>query len=246
MLKLFKYEMRKTLMPKLIMLGLFVVLQGFLLYTISQGKEESTLMIAVLTVFASFLAVFFIGIYSIVTLHHDINSKQGYMLFMTPNSTYKILGAKVLECTVSVLLAGAVFFGICLLDLKLIMNKFPKLSDIQELFEMMKQVANLEINIDMAKALTFVFETVIEWVETVVLAFFADVLATSLLKGKKLGGLLAFLLFIVLSTLAGKLVSLVSGAVPSQTLLLKSIAVLAVCIAGWIATARLMEKKLSV
>ncbi|MCQ2457485.1 MAG: hypothetical protein MJ142_02005 [Clostridia bacterium] len=246
MLKLFKYEMRKTLTAKLIMLGLFAVLEGFFLYELLKGNEESALLVTLLVVIASFIGMFFIGIRSIVTLHHDINSKQGYMLFMTPNSNYRILGAKVLEFVISVLLAGFVFFGISLLDCKLLMNKFPKLSDIQDLMEMLKQAAGFKISIDLTSALTFVFQTVLSWLETVVLAFFADVLATSLLKGKKLGGLLAFILFIVLSVLTGELVSRIANLVPKQEVLLRCAAVLVICVGVWIATARLMEKKLSV
>ena len=46
-----------------------------------------------------------IGLASVVTLHRDVSTKQSYMLFMTPNSSYSILGAKMLENGLSILLA---------------------------------------------------------------------------------------------------------------------------------------------
>ena len=51
------------------------------------------------------------GLESVFVLHRDMNTKQSYMLFMPPNSCYKILGAKVLECGAAILIAGAFFFA---------------------------------------------------------------------------------------------------------------------------------------
>ena len=61
--------------------------------------------------------VFYIGLENILTLYRDLNSKQSYMLFLTPKSSYEILGAKILENGISILMAGAFFIVLAVFDL---------------------------------------------------------------------------------------------------------------------------------
>lgn len=58
-------------------------------------------------ILCAFFGVFYIGLEGIMTLYRDLNSKQSYMLFLTPKSSYEILGAKILENGISILMAGA-------------------------------------------------------------------------------------------------------------------------------------------
>lgn len=247
MLKLFKYEMRKTLLPKLIMLGMILCLEGIFIYTLLSSKEDSATLLLILLMLASFVGVLFIGIQAIITLHRDMNTKQSYMLFMTPNSCYAILGAKALECLVSVVLASLAFFGICLLDCRWILARFDRLAQLQEFITDILSMVGKDLLPDLPTVAVYATNTVVSWIETVMLAFFADVLATALLKGKKFGGFLSFILFLVLSVIAGKLVSLIRPAGSGNaSLLLRSVAMLAISAAVYAATANLMEKKLSV
>ena len=48
-------------------------------------------------VMCTIFGVIYIGIESVNVLHRDLNTKQSYMLFLTPKSSYQILGAKILE-----------------------------------------------------------------------------------------------------------------------------------------------------
>ena len=108
---LMKYEFRKTLIAKLIILGTTAVLEILFLLGLYTKHDSlagySTIMLTML----AFGGVLFIGLQSVMTLHRDMNTKQSYMLFMTPNSSYKILGAKVLENGLSILMACAFFFA---------------------------------------------------------------------------------------------------------------------------------------
>ena len=111
MITLLKYEFRKTLFPKLIFLATLVIMEGFFLYGHWSGRDDTKAIVMSLLIFALMFGFLLIGILSLVTLHKDMNTRQGYMLFMTPNSTYRILGAKVTECGLSLLIVGAVYFA---------------------------------------------------------------------------------------------------------------------------------------
>lgn len=247
MLQLFKYEMRKTLVAKLILFGLVLCLEGFFLYGAFADKQDTVTVTTILLIMVAALGVLFIGIQSIVTLHHDMNTKQGYMLFMTPNSNYKILGAKALECTVSVALTGVIFFGLAAADISLIFSRFGQIKELKEFIDSLMDSMKMNWDLDLPNIAAFLFSNMANWIETVMLAFFADVLASSLLKGKKLGGLLAFVLFIVLTAIAEKLVSLIPGVGNHITdWLISGGAALVISVVVYWATATLMEKKLSV
>ena len=112
MLKLMKYELRKTWFTKAILLAVTAAVEAFFLYGLYGEKEDMAAGGAFILLLLAFGGVLVIGLESVITLHRDMNTKQSHMLFMTPNSSYKILGAKVLECSLSILLTGAFFFAL--------------------------------------------------------------------------------------------------------------------------------------
>lgn len=97
MLKLMKYEFRKSASSKLILLVLTAVFElAFLGGVFFKGYNlmGTGMMFLIL---CAFFGVFYIGLEGIMTLYRDLNSKQSYMLFLTPKSSYEILGAKIME-----------------------------------------------------------------------------------------------------------------------------------------------------
>lgn len=105
---LLKYEFRKTRTVKnavLISTCIFEIL--FLLGLICNVPVllgTGTMGLS----FCATLGMLILGLVSITVLYRELNSPQSYMLFLTPNSSYKIIGAKVLENGIT--LAGG---GIC-------------------------------------------------------------------------------------------------------------------------------------
>ena len=115
MKQLLKYELRKTQAMKLIILGITAAAELAFLIALfvrnSQGNtDEIIVAMAFLLTMIAFGGILLIGIQSVLTLHRDMNTKQGYMLYMTPRNSYQILGAKMLENGISLVLAGAFFF----------------------------------------------------------------------------------------------------------------------------------------
>lgn len=246
MLRLLKYELRKTLLSKLVLLGITLFTEVIFLIGL-WGKKDNTLALgAILLFFIAIIGIGMMGLLSLVTLHRDMNTKQGYMLFMTPNSCYKILGAKVLECGISILLAGAFFFALGWLDFSLLLGQGAN-KEIWRMFTEAIKVINDKIVLDAAHVSALVFSMLASWLCTVITAYLADVISSSLLNGKKGNLLVTFILFLVLNYAISKLVQLIPstiGMVPC--LVWQGVAALALGGIMYVITARLMEKYLSV
>ncbi len=253
MLKLMKYEFRKTMFTKLILLGITAVAEAAFLISLYTNKEGSlAASIGILTLLA-IGGVLVIGLQSVLTLHHDMNTRQSYMLFMTPNSSYRILGAKVLECGLSILLTGAFYFALGALDISLLFAKEGMLSQLWDTIqEMLKSItfANGQsiISLDMKGMAVLVFSLLSGWINTVTTAYLAVTVSAALLNGKRFNGLVSFVLFLALSWAGGWLERFATQSIPSieTKLLVQGGIALAVAVIMYIATAQIMERKLSV
>ena len=246
MLQLLKYELRKTLMSKLILFGITVVAQAVFLAGLWGKKDETLAIGAVLLFFIAITGIALMGVLSIATLHKDMNTRQSYMLFMTPNSCYKILGAKVIECGLSLAIAGAFFFALGYLDFSLLLGKGSN-KQIWDMLNEMIQAVNREIIVDAPHLSALVFSSLAAWLCTVTTAYLSDVVASSLLNGKKVNWLVTFALFITLNYGVSQLLKLVPatlGVIP--VLLWQGAVALVLACAMYIVTARLMENYLSV
>ena len=247
MKNLMKYEMRKTLNAKLILLGITAVAEIVFLIGL-YAEKEGMLAIGIGILFALALGgVMAIGLQSIITLHRDMNTKQSYMLFMTPNSSYKILGAKVLENGLSILIAGAFFFALGMLDITLLFTKEGSLQKMWEMFGEMINSINKEVQLNAQGLACFVFSLLAGWIATVTAVYLADVVSSALLYGKKYNGILSFVLFLALSFFMGWLEQKVVPASPVNRYFLLSGA-LSLVLSGlmYVGTAEIMERKLSV
>ena len=246
MLRLLKYELRKTLFSKIVLLGITAFAEAVFLIGLWGDKDNTLAIGAVLLFFIAIIGIGLMGILSLATLHKDMNTRQGYMLFMTPNSCYKILGAKVIECGLSILIAGAFFLALGMLDFSLLLGKGSNEQIWKMLTEMIHSINN-QIVLDAPHASALVFTMLASWLCTVTTAYLSDVVSSSLLNGKKGNWIITFLLFLALNYGISKLLTLVPASIGVIPVLLWQ-GVIALVLAGvmYVITARLMEKYLSV
>lgn len=248
MLKLFKYEFMKTRLSKLIILGITLVLEiAFAASLLKNDDELQAICVLLLVLFAT-VSILWLGLQSILTLHKDMNTRQSYMLFMTPNSSYKILGAKVLENAASVLLGGVFFCALGVLDLTLLMNHHQALDQLMEMFQDVLESFSKNIRFDTYSLLTFCLYTLISWLSTVTLAYFAVIISAALLGGKKGNLFISFLIFLGLTILLSMLLGVVTPATMAvgTVHLIRSAICLFVIAIFWFFSAWIMDKYLSV
>ena len=200
MLNLIKYEFRKTFGIKAILLALTAVLEIVFLIGLYAENETALGIGASLLFTTAMIGVAVIGIYSIILLRNDLNTKQSYMLFMTPNNSYKILGAKVIECGLSIFIIGMFYTALGCLDIVLMSQKFGELEQLLEFLKMMfSQIADLNAGTLFSAALALLTS----WLFSVVTAFLAVVLSATFLNGKKFNGFISLIIFILISILVG-------------------------------------------
>ena len=252
MKNLFKYEFRKTLLTKLIILGITIVAQAVYLFGIWSKDRETTVVVGMLLLFfTAMFGIVFIGLQSVLTLHRDMNTKQSYMLFMTPHSCYSILGAKTLECCLSILLTGVCFFALGALDVSLLFAREGKLVDLWDFIHDL--LANITINghsleIDPATLAAVVFVLLAAWILTIITAFLAVTISAALLNGRRFSGVISFVLFLALSLGCSLLTNLVTRPIPGNITVMMVHGLLSLVFAAvmYFVTAKIMEDKLSV
>ncbi|MBR2822488.1 MAG: hypothetical protein IKE24_02240 [Clostridia bacterium] len=251
MLKLMKYELRKTWFTKVILLALTAAAEiGFLIGLYGDRDEPMSVSVVILVLLATF-GVLVIGLESILTLHRDMNTRQSYMLFMTPNSSYKILGAKVLECSISILLTGGFFFALGTLDISLVLSKTGELDRIWKMFKEM--LAHITVNgralqLDARTVGALVFQMLATWITTITTAYLADVISSALLNGKKFNGVISFLLFLALNWGLSWITDKITAPIPDMITMMFVYGGISLVFSAvmYVITAIIMEKRLSV
>ncbi|MBQ7183561.1 MAG: hypothetical protein IJR97_06190 [Clostridia bacterium] len=253
MKQLLKYELRKTQAMKLIILGITAAAElAFLIALFVRNSAGNTDEIIVATAFLlsmiAFGGILLIGIQSVLTLHRDMNTKQGYMLYMTPRNSYQILGAKMLENGISLVLAGAFFFLLGALDVTLLFSRIGQLEALKEYVMQFLSAINAEIELDLNGVLCLTAEMLSSWLATVSIAFLADIISSALLNGKRFNGLVTFIFFILLTILLNTLqrVFLTKGMVLNTVLIVEAAVALIYSAGMYLISAAVMERYLSV
>ena len=249
MFNLFKYEFRKTWFSKLIVLALTALAECVFLIGFFRENDTNTGIGIALLAGVGIFGLVYIGIDSMLVLQKDLNTKQSYMLFMTPNNSFKILGSKVIENSISILIAAAFFAALAYLDIQMMFNKYGSQQlGFLDLFKMMlAEIGIPEEILSFSTLFTFFASLVVNWLATVVTAFLAIVLSATILAGKKLSPLLSFAFFIVLNVLMSQILQRFTKTmdiIPSMRVSILGSLIFAVL--WYFITAWIMEKKLSV
>ena len=248
MFNLFKYEFRKTWFSKLIILILTALAECVFLVGFFRENDTNTSVGIILLVAVGLFGIIYIGIDSMLVLQRDLNTKQSYMLFMTPNNSFKILGSKVIENSISIILAAVFFAALAYVDIQMLFNKYGAQYNFLDLFKMFLAEAGISEDIfSVSLVLTFFASLVANWLATVVSAFLAIVLSATFLAGKKLSPLLSFALFIALNVLMSQIIQRITKAMALRNSMQISICLsLVIAVVWYFVTAWIMEKKLSV
>lgn len=203
MLKLMKYEFRKGLAMKGVILGVIAALA--ILFTVSYSLESirsSSFMTmgVVFTVIAVVFAYIYVAFENVFSLSQEIDSNKGYMLFMTPSSSYKIIAAKMLTGLIQMLVLVVVFLALAYY-LVLVMN----IVDGNNLSEVLPFVIVRKLLIDDPHIyfLRVAFYIGVSWTFGVLFMMLAgslSVILTSFLKlgNRVLNALVTFVMFLII------------------------------------------------
>ena len=210
-------------------------------------KKDNLLAMGIICLFlCAIIGVIYIGLESVNVLYRDLNTRQSYMLFLTPKSSYQILGAKILENGISIIMTGAFFAVLAAVNVTVATLYIGGLKEMIDMISSFMEI-NWSVTFTPAEAAFYFFGLLASWIVYIVNADLAVILSASVFAGKKGSGVVAFIIYMIVSMVIGKILDLI----PLQQSLELTfglyiaaafvIAAVLYLISGWI-----MEKKLSV
>lgn len=258
MLKMMKYEYRRGIFPLLVVITALAAAE--LLFVIGIFAEKNLLAGLGITflVIGGWASFMFVLIYGVIIYSQDLKNKTGYMVFMTPISNYKIIGAKLL----SILLTGATlvaFLGLLIVvDYNLLKSHNGGVAGVELVLDDILGTRGLSIGSVIANVAGFIVVALIQFYTMITIAYLAVSLSSTVLQNKKIKGVVSFILFVALYVLY-VLVSYIAYKLPHlgknvqvETMLdamyknIPQLILYVVCMIGsYIGSATLLTKKIS-
>lgn len=255
MLKMIKYEYRRGIFSLLVVFFALAILEAyFLISTLVKNQTHSSISISLLFV-ASTCCIIFVFAYGVISYNNDLKNKYGYMVFMTPLSTYKIIGAKLVSTLLTGVTLAAVIGILGVIDYNLAVNTY-ELSELVDFTVDIMLSFGYSLPIILLNLLCYIIMFLIEFFFMVTLAYLAISLCSTVLQNKKGKGLVSVILYIILMVaityIADKIPHIYGSGENIDTMgrliinQLPQIILYALCMAGsFIGSAALLDKKIS-
>lgn len=245
MLKLMKYEFRKQLTTKILLLAVLGLMEIYFLYGILSNNMETTMKAVIFLSVLAFAGIFFVSFECIMTYNNDLRTKQSYMLFMVPETTLFVMGAKILSAIIQIILTSSVFGIMAFVDAFAVAARFD---EIDTLFVMIQRILHqfFSLNIDAGVIAINLVELVIGWICVVILAMLAITLSATFMANSKLRGIVSFIFFVVLEIIITKIRRVIVKPLSENTAHLAAILLSVVVIAiAYPTIAWMLKKKVS-
>lgn len=206
MLKLIKFEFLRKKMIFAVSIALVLIGQIYAIYKY-YNIEAPVRSIIGQEVFAVYISVVLVAIAILYLIdiiflfRNDLFKQEGYMLFMTPNSGYKILGAKLIFALIEGIAIVAFYILLVYLNLKMM-----KMGTIDLRFI---QLSGDELAVLIKGLLLGVF-VIMEFALTVYLSF---ALFKSVFNNVRFKGLITFVIFIGIIFFKSKIMGVISDVI---------------------------------
>ena len=251
MLKLIKYEYRRNISGILVMLGLILAAQGYFLWGVAKMSMEHVTVAASLLMTLTGVAVSVVLLYSVSLYSKELNAKTSYLTFMTPNSSAKILGAKLLATLLLGLVYAALLGGCLVWDFTTMRRLFPEIQFVQAMLDALLIQANTNLSELLVVISSFAVDFLVNFYATVVIAYLAITISATALQNKRFKGLLSLILFLGIMAAMIYLLNLLPRGYYStmEEMMLNTLpgtlVSLAFAVAAFLLSARLLTKRVS-
>lgn len=198
LVKLMKYELIRRRNSMLMILASILLIEAFILYQIYNSNEEVAFFLNIVMFIAMNIAMVY---ENVKLLSDDLNNQSGYMLFLTPNSGYKITAAKMLTGFTEVIIGYVVVVAIMYYN-GVLLYEVANSEIISSLLWAFGEGLNLvsQIGITPFEWFQGIFSNFANWFSFVVLIYLAIILRKTLFSNIRFKGLISFGVFILLST----------------------------------------------
>ncbi len=210
MLTSLKYEFRRNRSSLIVLAVIFALLEGFFLFNIHRDKDSWIAISIVLLVLASIAMYFYVLFSSVSAYKRDIEQKSGYLVFMTPISTYAVIGAKLL-CTLITGIGIVVFIGVlAVIDWNILVDNVGGLKFGINLVKQIFKSMNIPYDQILLGIIAMTLVFLISFYLLVAIAYLAISLSSTILQNKKGKNIISFIFFIALYVI----VTVISNKIP--------------------------------
>ena len=205
MLKLLKYEFRKARTSLITLLSITGALELYFLLSMQADSEEHLFISIFLLMFCAFAAAIFVMIRSISTYSDELKDRSGYLLFLTPNSSVKIVGSKFLYTFANSLLFFALFSALTALDVRLLLGYLDEYEEFMREISAMLDAYGVPVSQILWYALFFVAFGFLSILSTAAVVYLSITVSHTLFRDKKWRWLPSLGLFFLLNSLINNL-----------------------------------------
>lgn len=199
MFNLMKYEFKKNIPALVTLLVISSVLEGYYIVGFITNKVDHMGIVASFLAMVSFVSFFVIFILGIINYENDINTRSGYLVFMTPNSSLKIITSKLLYVVLLALLTFVIIGGVAFLDLFLLAIKFNEIYSFMDLIKLLFEFVDIDIA-QVTKSIIFGLIVLISAIISIVsMAYLAITLSATFLQNNRYKKIISFVFFIIIS-----------------------------------------------
>lgn len=201
--KLIKYELIRKKNILMISASITFLVELFLLFMLYKGGGWIGGFITV-----SFLMIFGMAIFILIDnvnlLSSDLNKKSGYMLFLTPNHGYNIIGAKMIVGLIEALFGFTLVGIFCYINYKyasyIYYEDMPDM--VKSVFESIVGMSN-EYGVRWYHFALVIASQLVKWLTFITTVYLALILRKTLVANAKFKGIISFLIFVVLNIVMG-------------------------------------------
>ena len=208
MLKLIKYEVRKSRVALGILLAAIIALEAYYLISLQADSTGNVITSAVLLTvsgFAAAIAVFAVGISS---YSNELKQKTSYLIFLTPNTSLAIMAAKTLFTLFAAIVFGSLLCGLCVLDLKLLMEHYDEMTSFYEMIDSFLKTQDINLSQFYLLIGFTAANALIQVVGYLVVAYFAVTFSATVMQQKKGRGFVTVVVYLAILFALNRLASL--------------------------------------
>ena len=200
MFKLVKYEFRKARTATLALLGVAAALEIYFLASLYlSDTQDGVIASGLLLFFCAYAAAIFVFVRGVTSYSGELKNKSSYLIFMTPNSSLKIMGSKYLYTFLNGVLFAALFAALFALDMALTLDVMGELTAFLQAMQTALSLYGVYLDQFSASAAFMLLYLLLSILSTFAVAYFAITIGHTLFRDKKWRWLPSLALFFALT-----------------------------------------------
>lgn len=201
MLNLLKYEFRKALTAMLILLGGTLAAEAYFLYGMRVMEEKPEhLAISMLVLLLLALVVYiFVLVRGVASYSGELKSRSSYLIFMTPNSTRKIMASKFLFTLILCIIFGGLYALIGFVDFRMLLEAAGEYEEFIEALNDMLMAMGVHTDQLIVGIVFTVILMGLSMLSFFAVAYLAITLSHTLFRDKKWRWVMALIFYFVIS-----------------------------------------------